>query len=400
MTEVTTTGKFPQPRAAGCPYQPPPKYQEFFGKGVLQKVELYDGRWAWLVTSLPVARDLFSDKRLSSDRTRDDFPFLSPVERTPRPGRMYGELDGEEHDAQRRMLGASFGVRYANDLRPRIQELTDGLIDDMIEQGPPVDLVTALSVQLPMMVVCQLFGIPYEDHEFFRDRGYRLAHIESAETVRETMGDLIGYLDRLVSNLEGCPAEGLMSELVHGPFAAGELDRTQLLLLGLVMLNSGHVTTSSMISLSVFTLLDHPEQLALLREDPSLWPQATEELMRYLSIADLSSRRIAAEDIEIAGEVIKAGEGVIMPNALLNRDPDYFDDPNRFDITRDKTSHLAFGFGQHQCPGKHLGRVEVETVLRTLFDRLPSLRLAVPREEVPLRDMVGLQGVNELPVEW
>ncbi|MFD8705615.1 cytochrome P450 [Kitasatospora sp. NPDC059648] len=401
MTQPTPTASFPLSRS--CPYQPPTGYDDFKGKGPLQKVRLFDGRSAWLVSSHAVAHKLLGDPRLSNDRTRPDFPALSAAERTPRPFRMLPEMDSPEHDIQRRMLLPSFTLKRAREARPRIEEITNELIDAMQAKGGPLDLVSEFAIHLPSKIVCELLGIPFEDHEFFQDRGYRLEKVESVESVQQMIGELFGYLDRLITAMENAdePQPGLLGDLVAGPVANGEMSHQELVVLALVMLNSGHVTTSSMIALGVFTLLEHPDQLALLRAKPELMPSAVDELLRYLSIADTVTRRIAVADIEIAGQTIAAGEGVLMPNALLNRDPEAFEEPDTFDITRSSESrHLALGFGVHQCIGQHLAKAEIEVALTALLTRFPTLRLAVPADQVPLRDTGGLEGVSALPVTW
>ncbi|MFI9274315.1 cytochrome P450 [Kitasatospora sp. NPDC052896] len=399
MTQQTPPVPFPQSRS--CPYQPPTGYDAFKGNGPLQKVELFDGKIAWLVSSHAVAKKLLADARLSNDRTRSDFPALSDAERTPRPFRMLPEMDGDEHDAQRRLLLPYFTLKRARENRERITQIANELIDALLKKEGPLDLVSEFAIHLPSKVVCELLGIPFEDHEFFQDRGYRLEKVESQESVQQMIGELFGYLDRLIRAMETDPRPGLLGDLVRGPVAAGEMTHQELVVLALVMLNSGHVTTSSMIALGVLVLLEHPEQFEQLRAEPELMPSAVDELLRYTSIADSVTRRIAVADIEIAGEVIAAGDGVVMPNALLNRDPEAFEEPDAFDIRRGNTiRHLALGFGVHQCIGQHLARVEIEVALEALFTRIPTLRLAVPAAEVPLRDTAGLEGVSELPVTW
>ena len=168
----------------------------------------------------------------------------------------------------------------------------------------------------------------------------------------------------------------------------------------MLLLVAGHETTASVISLGVITLLEHAEQLERFRSDPDVVPGAVEELLRYLSIIDSGPQRIAAEDIEIGGVHVDAGDGIVISSSLANRDPDAFPDPDRFDIARTPNHHLAFGYGVHQCLGQNLARMELRIALPALFERIPSLRLAVPVEELRLRPAVSIQGVNALPVAW
>jgi cytochrome P450 len=403
-TEATTDAapiSFPHTR--GCPYEPPAGYDAFKGKGALQKVVLYDNTISWLVTDHALARKLLGDTRLSSNRTHPGYPALSPAERTPLPFRMLPDMDPPEHDIQRRLLLPSFTLKRARQMRPQIEKTSNDLLDQLLRKQPPVDLVSEYAVQLPMKIICEFLGIPYQDHAFFEDRGYKLEKLESVESVQQMIGELCGYLDELITRIAANPdpEPGLLPDLVQGPLATGEMSRQDLVVLSLVMLNSGHVTTSQMIALGLFTLFQHPDQLAQLRADLNLMPSAVEELLRYLSIADLNTKRVAMADVEaIDGVVIAEGEAVIVPNALVNRDPGAFVNPDVFDIDRtDEARHLALGFGAHQCIGQHLAKVEVEVALTGLLTRIPTLALAVPASEVePVTG--GVEGIAALPVTW
>lgn len=182
--------------------------------------------------------------------------------------------------------------------------------------------------------------------------------------------------------------------------ASGELEHDELVSNAVLLLVAGHDTTASTASLGVITLLEHPDQLAALRADPTLAPGAIEELLRYLSVADLVGNRVATADIEIDGQLIRAGEGVIVPNSIANRDGSVFENPDTFDIRRAPRHHIAFGYGVHQCLGQNVARLELEVMLTALFDRIPTLRLVVPVENLKMRPAALLQGVNELPVTW
>jgi cytochrome P450 len=197
------------------------------------------------------------------------------------------------------------------------------------------------------------------------------------------------------------PGDDLLSGLVER-VESGELGRQEAAQMGVLLLLAGHETTANMIALGTLALLEHPDQLALLRDtdDPKLVASAVEELLRYLNIVHGGRRRAALEDIEIAGQVIRAGEGVIMPNDIANRDPEAFPDPDRLDITRDARRHVAFGFGVHQCLGQPLARMELQVVYSTLYRRIPTLRLAAEVDSLPFKHDGSVYGVYELPVTW
>ncbi|MFJ3305304.1 cytochrome P450 [Streptomyces sp. NPDC086549] len=391
---------FPQDRT--CPYHPPTGYDPLRDQGPLARVTLYDGRPAWLVTGHAAARALLSDPRLSTDRTRPGFPMPTARFAAARAIRvaLLG-VDDPEHRTQRRMMIPSFTLKRAAELRPDIQRIVDGLIDAMIAQGPPAELVSAFALPVPSMVICALLGVPYADHEFFEEQSHRLLRGPEAADTLDARHRLEVYLGGLIDrkSQEAEPGDGILDELVHQRLRDGELEREQLVSLGIILLVAGHETTANMISLGTFTLLRNPERLAELRADPALLPAAVEELMRMLSIAD-GLLRIALEDIEVAGTRIRTGEGVVFATSVINRDDSVYAEPDALDWHRPARHHVAFGFGVHQCLGQNLARAEMEIALGTLFERLPGLRLAAPPEEIPFKSGDTIQGMLELPVNW
>jgi pentalenic acid synthase len=298
------------------------------------------------------------------------------------------------------MLISEFTVKRIKGMRPDIERVVHGFIDDMLAAGPPADLVSRFALPVPSMVICQLLGVPYADHELFQDASRRLLQSTDAAGTIAARDDLAGYLDGLITRLQAEPKPGLLGNLITEQLANGEIDRDELISTALLLLVAGHETTASMTSLSVITLLEHPDQHAALRADPSLIPGAVEELLRYLAIADIAGGRVATTDIEIDGQLIRAGDGVIVTNSIANRDGMVFEDPDTFDVHRSARHHIAFGYGVHQCLGQNLARLELEVILTALFDRIPTLRLAVGVDELTLRPGTTIQGVNELPVTW
>lgn len=399
MTETEPVA-FPQDRT--CPYHPPTGYEPLRAGRPLSRVTLFDGRPAWLVTGHDTARTLLADPRLSTDRTRDNFPAPTARFAAVRNRRtaLLG-VDDPEHRVQRRMMVPSFTLRRATELRPRIQRIVDERIDAMIAQGPPAELVNAFALPVPSTVICALLGVPYTDHDFFEGQSRRLLRGPAAEDVMDARDQLEEYFDELIDHKQKQPepGDGVLDELVHQQLRDGELTREELIALAIILLVAGHETTANMISLGTFTLLRHPARLAELRTDPALIPNAVEELMRMLSIAD-GLLRMALEDIEVAGTTIRAGEGVVFSTSVVNRDEDVYADPDTLDWHRPARHHIAFGFGIHQCLGQNLARAELEIALRTLFDRLPTLRLAAPADEIPFKPGDTIQGMLELPVTW
>src|SRR6185312_4655338 len=242
----------------------------------------------------------------------------------------------------------------------------------------------AFALPLPSLVICRLLGVPYQDHAFFQRNSGTLLQLSATDEERKAARTaLYGYLDELVGHKLAEPGDDLISHLAER-IPAGELTREDVTQMAVLMLIAGHETTANMIALGTFALLQHPEQLARLRavEDRAELAAAVEELLRYLSIVHTGRRRAVLEDIEIGGQTIRAGEGVILPNDLGNRDPAAFPDPDRLDLGRNARRHTAFGFGVHQCLGQPLARMELQVVYGTLYRRIPTLRLAVDPAEI------------------
>ncbi|MDX3258193.1 cytochrome P450 [Streptomyces sp. MI02-2A] len=401
MKPATTASEpvtFPQDRT--CPYHPPTAYDPLREGRPLSRVTLYDGRDVWVVTGHSAARQLLADPRLSSDRTRAAFPMTNERFARSRDRRLtlLGVDDPEHHD-QRRMLVPSFTVKRVTAMRPRIQETVDRLLSDMVTARPPAELVRAFALPLPSMVICDLLGVPYADHEFFEEQSRRVLRGPSAADTQDARDQLDRYLGDLIDKKRAEPGDGLLDELIQEQLRDGALDRAQLVSLATLLLVAGHETTANMISLGTFTLLRHPEQLAELRAEPELISGAVEELLRFLSIAD-GLLRVATEDIEFAGATIRADEGVLFSTSVINRDTAAFAQPDTLDWHRPARHHVAFGFGIHQCLGQNLARAELEIALHTLFETLPGLRLAAPAEQIPFKPGDTIQGMLELPVTW
>ncbi|MGW2172900.1 cytochrome P450 [Streptomyces sp. NPDC001705] len=400
MTDTDTTHPVAFPQDRTCPYHPPAAYDPLRATRPLARVTLFDGRPVWLVTGHTTARRLLADQRLSTDRTRDGFPATS-ARLTAVRGRSPALLgvDDPEHRAQRRMVIPEFTLKRAAAMRPRIQEIVDERLDAMIARGRSADLVPAFALPVPSMVICALLGVPYADHDFFEEQSRLLLRGPRPEDTLEARDRLESYLGELVDRKRKEPGEGLLDDLVRQQLSEGALDRDQLIAFAVILLVAGHETTANMISLGTFTLLRNPGRLAELRADPGLLPGAVEELMRVLSIAD-GLLRTAVEDIEVEGHTIRAGDGVVFSTSVINRDETVYPEPDALDWHRPARHHVAFGFGIHQCLGQNLARAELEIALRSLFERLPELRLAAPAEEIPFKPGDTIQGMLELPVAW
>jgi cytochrome P450 len=401
MTSTAEIPGFPMTRAAGCPFDPPPAARALQGEAPLARVRLWDGSTPWLVTRYAEQRALLADPRVSADITRPGYPSPAPLPKGG-TGISFILMDNPEHARLRKMVTAPFTIRRVAAMRPAVQKIVDDLVDELLAGPKPVDLVEAFALPVPSLVICELLGVPYADHDFFQENS-KLIIRRDAEPEERAAGHqaLVGYLDRLMGEKLAAPAGDLLSGLATR-VGAGELSRTEAAQMGVLLLIAGHETTANMIALGTLALLEHPDQLALLREsdDPALVASAVEELLRYLNITHNGRRRLALEDIEIGGETIRAGEGMIMANDLANRDPAVFPDGDRLDLTRDAHRHVAFGFGVHQCLGQPLARLELQVVYGTLYRRIPTLALATDVERIPFKHDGSVYGVYELPVTW
>lgn len=396
---------YPMAREPRCPFAPPPDVMALADARPLSRVRIWDGSTPWLITGYEQVRELFSDSRVSVDDRQPGFPhwnagMLSTVHKRPRS---VFTADGEEHTRFRRMLSKPFTFKRVEGLRPTIQQITDDHIDAILAGPQPADIVTALALPMPSLVISQLLGVPYEDAEMFQHHAnVGLARYATGEDTVKGAMSLHKYLAQLVEAKMENPAEDAVSDLAER-VKAGELSVKEAAQLGTGLLIAGHETTSNMIGLGVLALLQNPDQLAVIRdaEDPKIIASAVEELLRYLSIIQNGQRRVALEDIHIAGQTIRAGEGIIIDLAPANWDARAFSEPDRLYLHRSGADrHVAFGYGRHQCVGQQLARAELQIVFGTLVRRIPTLKLAVPIEEVPFKDDRLAYGVYELPVTW
>jgi cytochrome P450 len=389
----------PVQRDARCPLKPPPEFAEWRASESLQVV-LWRGKPTWMVSRYEDIRAALTDPRLSAKTIPDSMQTKSAEDNVPV---IFARIDDPEHNRLRRMMTKDFTFRRAEAMRPQIQELVDGFLDDMVDKGPPADLVRDFALPVPSLVISLLLGVPYEDHEFFQYHSTKGLDARSTDEEKvAAIGAQFDYMWKLAELKEREPGDDLMSRLMAEYVAKGELNRETAVMNGVIMLQAGHETTASMISLGTVALLQHPEQFERLRttDDPVLIANIVEELMRYLTIVHSTVDRVALEDLTINGQLIRAGDAVLMNLPAGNWDPSFVDSPDTFDIDRSARGHLGFGFGVHQCIGQNLARVELQVALGTLARRLPGLRLAIAPEELSFAGQQEIYTIHELPVTW
>ncbi|MEV7358842.1 cytochrome P450 [Kitasatospora sp. NPDC091276] len=372
---------------------PPPRYQDYREQRGLVVCHLPNGNRVWLVTRHEDVRAVLTDRRISSNPDHPGFPNISQTMGVPRqeqiPGWFVG-LDSPEHDRFRKALIPEFSVRRVRELRPAVEQTVDRCIDTMLAAGNEADLVADFALPVPSLVISALLGVPPADRDFFESRTRTLVAIRaSTEEQRDTASrELLRYINRLVAIKQKWPGDDLISRLL----ATGVIEPREMSGVLMLLLIAGHETTANNIALGVLTLLDNPRWIG---DD-----RVVEETLRFHSVADLVSLRVATEDVEIAGQPIRAGEGIIPLVAAANHDEQAFACPRAFDPARTERHHVAFGYGVHQCLGQNLVRIEMETAYRRLFERIPGLRLAVPAEELPFKYDGVLCGLHALPVRW
>ncbi len=390
---VHTVTALPTERRSGCPFDPPAELLDARRQGPISRYTHPGGKPGWLVTGYDMVRSVLADPRFSS---RKDLMNVVDFELPPAPPGEFLLMDDPEHSRYRKPLVGKFTVRRMRMLTERIEQITADCLDAMEKSGPPTDLVTAFAKPIPTIVICEILGVPYEDRASFQEQidSFMGGEVSDEELIAAYTATQ-EYLARLVAAKRANPTDDVLSELTDSDLTDEELKG-----ISLILLAAGFDTTANMLSLGAFALLRHPEQLAALRADPALTDGAVEELLRYLSVAK-TFHRTALEDVELGGQTIEADTTVVLSYNTANRDPERFTEPHTLDIRRQAAGHLAFSHGIHQCLGQQLARVEMRVAFRALIDRFPTLRLAVPADEVGLRpEAADIFGVKSLPVTW
>ncbi|MEV0542538.1 cytochrome P450 [Nocardia salmonicida] len=401
MTIPTPHG-LPTERDAG-PFDPPSAVSTLRDVRPVSPLVFPDGHQGWLVTGYDAVRQLMADTRFSSRQdigvlhTVEDIPGMpAPTEPSPQIPGMFITMDGADHTRLRRKLVGAFTVKRMRELEEHIGDIAEQQLELMAQLTPPVDLVKVFALPVPSLVICELLGVPYADRETFQVNSAQF--LVKDQPIEQKMAAYIAlstYLAELVTSKRAAPDEDILSDLARDD----ELTIDELTGVAFLLLLAGHETTANMLGLGTFALLEHPEQLAALRADPELLAGGVEELMRYLSVADIFYR-YATEDIELAGETIGKGSTVVVSLLAANHDPRHFDDPDTLDVHRNARGHLTFGHGAHHCLGHQLARIEMRAGFAGLIRRFPTLQLAIPAAEVKLRTDMNIYGVHELPVTW
>lgn len=377
---------------------PHPVYARLREQGPVHRVRVPGAdadQTTWLVVGYEEARAALADPRLAKDGTKIGTTFLDEE----LIGKYLLTADPPQHTRLRGLVARAFTMRRVERLRPRIQRITDDLLDEMLPRGS-ADLIESLAYPLPITVICELLGVPDMDRAEFRNTSTEVVAPTSVQTEHDAVVRLAGYLTELIEDKRCAgPTDDLLSDLIRTTAEDGDrLSPEELRGLAYLLLIAGHETTVNLIGNGVRALLTHPAQLAALRADPSLLDGAVEEMLRYEGPVETATFRFAAEPLEIAGTAVAPGESVLIGLTAAQRDDCRYPDPHRFDIRRDTRGHLAFGHGIHFCLGAPLARLEGRIAIGTLLERAPGLALdGEPGEWLP---GLLIRGVRSLPVRW
>ncbi|MCP2163446.1 cytochrome P450 [Goodfellowiella coeruleoviolacea] len=408
MTTVTaSTDQAPQ-----LPFDRPnvleiaPLYAVLRRQAPLTRVRTPAGDPAWLVTRFEEARALFADPRLGRSHPEpENASIVSDAAVINGPTGDY-TTEQAEHTRMRSLLVPAFSASRMRRLADHVQELTEGCLDAMASArasapDQPVDLHEHLSFPLPVLVICELLGVPFADREYFHGLSDRVGRMNSGGDAKAAMAEFQRYMGALAEAKRANPGEDVVSDLVRAQRDDPALTDDELTRLAAGLLFAGHETTVNRIDLGVLMLLaDLDRRDAFLADPEGLARQTVEEILRLSAPGGLALLRYAHEDIEISGQLIRRGEAVMISSGAANRDPSVFPEAERFDPSRSPNIHLSFGHGAHFCIGASLARTELRVVFSSLFRRFPTLRLAVPVDELTIRADRVTGGVTAVPVTW
>ncbi|RPF43773.1 cytochrome P450 [Streptomyces sp. Ag109_G2-6] len=374
------------------------EYERVRDRPGLLRVQMPYGETAWLVTRYADARLVLGDARFSraAAAAHDE-----PRQAEGRTDSGILGMDPPDHTRLRSLVAKAFTVRQVEKLRPQVRALTAGLLDELEAAGPPADLVDRFALPVPVAVICRLLGVPVEDRPRFRvwsDAALSTSSL-TAEEFEANQEELRTYMAGLIELHRRDPQDDLMTALIEARDADGDrLSELELVDLCVAVLVAGHETTASQIPNFVLTLLDHPDQLALLRRDPGLIAQAVEELLRFVPLGSGAGQaRYATEDVEVGGTLVRAGEPLLVATGAANRDALRFTAPGVLDIRRPANQHLGFGHGVHHCLGAPLARMELQEALGALLVRFPGLKLM---GDVTWKTEMLVRGPRVMPIGW
>ncbi|NGO66864.1 cytochrome P450 [Streptomyces boncukensis] len=401
--DSTPVRQLPMPRPDVCPFGPAPEYARLRAEAPVTRVACPTGLTAWLVTRYADVREALGDADRFSSRPGQVVHLMAHAdpERPLAPGE-FTRMDGAEYQRFRRHIGpeVSTAGRLAQ-LRPMVQAIIDERLDLLALTDRRAEFYHDFAVPVTTAAIGGIVGVPYEERDLFQRAGAAVfSGVTDQAGLVAAVKPLHGYLYQLLQERRAAPADDGISRMIARSDAAEQpFSDLELVSMCAIMLSAGFDTTATVLTHGLLALLAHPEELARLRADPSLVPQAIEELVRFFGGAPGIVRQ-ATRDTRIGGQEIAAGDYLVLAIQAADRDPAAFPDPDRLDLTRGGQGHLGFGYGAHQCFGQQTARLELTVAFETLLRRVPSLRLAVPLEEVPFKTDSTVVGPAALPVAW
>jgi cytochrome P450 len=402
-TDTNAVGKVPRTYPfSRIRLEPDPQYAELRRNEPVCRVQLPYGPPAWLVTDYLLAKAVLGDARFSrAAAVGRDNPRATAADIT-QVAESVLNMDPPEHTRIRKLVGKAFTPRRVEELRPRAVDIATGLLADMIAAGPPGDLVSSFSFPLPVIVICELLGIPDSDRHKFRSWADAIVSTTNTTPVQEQDAylHLVGYMADLFAERRAHPSDDLLTGLVLARDNDDRLSESELLILALALLVAGHESTSHQITNMTYTLLTHPAQLQQLRQQPELLPAAVEEMLRFNVFGSAINPLIATADVQLGDVLVRTGEPVLCARGSANRDENIFSRPDELDFTRSPNPHLAFSYGPHHCIGANLARMELQVALGAILTRLPGIRMAVPEDSLTWHDSTIMRGLAAFPITW
>jgi cytochrome P450 len=379
-----------------CPLRPAPLLRELQALGPIHRIRTAVGDEGWLVTGYQQVRSLLDDDRLG--RAHPDPANAARTGKSVLFGGPLGDFESEhaDHARMRSLLQPHFSPKRMRALRPRVEALTTRLLDELAEHGPPADLHQALALPLPIAVICELLGVPYEDRAQFREWTQAAADVRNRSRSERGLSELFGYGQELVTRKRREPGDDVISRLS----ATEGVSDVEAATMGMFLLFAGHETTVVAIGMGASALLTSPTAWQELRADPTQVDAAVEEVLRSQGRGGAGIPRYARTELEVAGVTVGAGELVLLDTGAANHDGSVFPDPDRFDIARETTRHVTFGHGARFCLGAPLARTELQVVFSQLVPRFPGMQLAVGVEELAVDTGTLTRGLLEIPVTW
>jgi cytochrome P450 len=376
-------------------HNPYPVYEKLRQSDPILNLQFPDGRFGWLISSYEEAVEALKDGRFSKDVAKAMGQEQTSVFST---NMLFS--DPPDHKRLRGLVQKGFTPKRIADMRDHIQEIADNLLD-AVSSKDTIDLIDEYAFKLPIIVISEILGVPTEDQDKFRIWSNSIigaSNQEMNEQVVQHMNEFIAYLKDWFAKVREQPGDDMISQLVIAENQGDRLSEQELYGVVTLMIIAGHETTVNLIGNGVLALLEHPQQRKLLQEQPELIHGAIEEMLRYNGPVEFSTSRWAAEDMDFHGVHMKKGDLVVIALNSANRDASQFEDPDIFDITREKSQHLAFGKGIHLCLGAPLARLEGEIAINTLLRRYPNFELQRDIDELEWRPGMIVRGVKEIPI--